>query len=231
VTHESPTRILVIDDEPQIRKLLKVSLAAHGYVVDEAPTGIGGIDRALELKPDLILLDLGLPDVDGKEVVSQIRTFSQAPIVILTVRNQEAEKIEALDGGADDYVTKPFSMGELLARIRVFLRRAASIDDGPVLACGDLVVDVALHTVAVEGKMVKLTPTEFEILKMLALHAGKVLTHRQLLKAIWGPEYMDDTHYLRIYIGQIRRKIERNPSQPRYIITESGVGYRLWCPR
>lgn len=226
---ETKTRILVVDDEPQIRRLLKVSLQAHGYEWDECPTAQEGITRAAVYKPDMILLDLGLPDLDGKEVVRQIREWSQVPILVLTARDQEEEKIAALDAGADDYVTKPFSMGELLARMRVALRHATHQDASPLLQCGELALDLAARQVTRRGEEVKLTPTEYEILKVLFQHAGKVLTHKQLLKAVWGNAYNEDTHYIRVYIGQLRRKVEDNPAQPRYIITESGVGYRLLC--
>lgn len=224
---EKGMRVLIIDDEPQIRKLLKVSLGAHGYEIDEAATGADGINRAAIFKPDLLIVDLGLPDMDGKAVVAAIREWAQTPIIVLTARDQEQEKIEALDSGADDYVTKPFSVGELMARIRVSLRRTASSENEPVLHCGDLVVDLIHRRVTVAGREVKLTPTEYELIKILVQHRGRVLTHMQLLKAVWGNTYSKDTHYIRVYIGQLRRKIEENPTQPRYIITESGVGYRM----
>jgi len=220
-------RILIIDDEPQIRRLLKVSLTAHSYEVDESPTGYEGINRAAIFKPDLILLDLGLPDIDGKAVVSAIRDWSKVPIIILTARDQENEKIQALDVGADDYVTKPFSMGELLARLRVALRHAVTVENDPIVTCGDLVIDLVGRHVMRGDKEIKLTPTEYEILKVLAQNIGKVLTHKYLLKTVWGNSYNEDTHYIRVYIGQLRRKVEENPAQPKYIITESGVGYRL----
>ena len=224
---EKGLRVLVIDDEPQIRKLLKVSLGAHGYDVHESMSGMDSVVQAADIKPDLVILDLGLPDIDGKEVVRRLREWSDVPILILTARDQEKEKIDALDAGADDYITKPFSMGELLARMRVSVRRSAHAGEDPVIQCGDLSIDLAQRRVTVDAQEIKLTPTEYDIIKILAQNAGKVLTHRQLLKAVWGDTYSDDTHYIRVYIGQLRRKIEPNPTQPRYIITESGVGYRL----
>ncbi len=220
-------RILVIDDEKQIRRMLKTALTGFGYDIAEASSGQEGLNQTTMFHPDLIVLDLGLPDFDGTEVVRRLREWTQIPIIILSVREQEQDKIRALDAGADDYITKPFGMGELLARIRVALRHAAKTEDEPVLTFGELTVDLAHRRVILREEDLKLTPTEYEILKHLALHAGKVVTHRQLLKAIWGPNYQEETHYLRIYIGQLRRKIEADPSQPSYIVTESGVGYRL----
>ena len=220
-------RILVIDDEKQIRRMLKTALTGFGYDIAEASSGQEGLNQTTMFHPDLIVLDLGLPDFDGTEVVRRLREWTQIPIIILSVREQEQDKIRALDAGADDYITKPFGMGELLARIRVALRHAAKTEDEPVLTFGELTVDLAHRRVILREEDLKLTPTEYEILKHLALHAGKVVTHRQLLKAIWGPNYQEETHYLRIYIGQLRRKIEADPSQPTYIVTESGVGYRL----
>jgi two-component system KDP operon response regulator KdpE len=220
-------RILIIDDEKQIRRMLKTALTGFGYDIAEASSGQEGLNQTTMFHPDLIILDLGLPDLDGVEVVRRLREWTEVPIIILSVREQENDKIKAFDAGADDYVTKPFGMGELLARIRVALRHAAKTEDEPVLTFGELTVDLARRRVILRGEELKLTPTEYEILKHLALHAGKVVTHRQLLKAIWGPNYQDETHYRRIYIGQLRRKIEADPSQPSYIVTESGVGYRL----
>ncbi len=225
--NENKLRVLVIDDEPQIQKLLRVSLQVQGYLFEGVLTGKDGVVRAAVMKPDIMIVDLGLPDMDGKEVVLQVREWSQVPIIVLTARDQEQEKIEALDAGADDYVTKPFGMGELMARMRVCLRRMAQVEDEPVLTCGGLAVDLLQRTVTVDGREVKLTPTEYEIIKVMAQHAGRVLTHKQLLKAVWGNDYNNDTHYIRVYIGQLRRKIEADSAQPRYIITESGVGYRL----
>ena len=221
------TRILVIDDEKQIRRMLKTALTGYGYDIAEAPSGQEGMNQTAIFHPDLIILDLGLPDLDGIEVIKRLREWAQTPIIVLSVREDEEDKIRALDAGADDYVTKPFSMGELLARLRVALRHMAKSEDEPVLVFGKLTVDMARRLVFLDGEEVKLTPTEYEILKYLALQAGRVVTHGQLLRAIWGPNYQEQTHYLRVYVGQLRRKIEADPSQPAIIVTESGVGYRL----
>lgn len=220
-------RVLVIDDEKQIRRMLKTALTGYGFTTAEAATGRDGLTETSVFHPDLVILDLGLPDMDGVEVVKRLREWTRVPVIILSVREHEEDKIYALDAGADDYVTKPFSMGELLARIRVALRHTTGRSEEPVLQFGDLTLDIPRRVVLVRGQETKLTPTEYEILKHLALQAGKVVTHRQLLKAIWGPNYQDETHYLRIYIGQIRHKIEPDPSQPTIILTEPGVGYRL----
>jgi two-component system, OmpR family, KDP operon response regulator KdpE len=220
-------RILVVDDEKQIRRMLKTALTGFGYDIAEASSGHEGLNQTAIFHPDLIILDLGLPDFDGTEVVRRLREWTQIPIIILSVREQEQDKIRALDAGADDYITKPFGMGELLARIRVALRHMAKTEDEPVLTFGELTVDLAHRRVTLKGEDLKLTPTEYELLKYLALQAGKVVTHKQLLRAVWGPNYQEETHYLRIYIGQLRRKIEADPSQPSYIMTESGVGYRM----
>ncbi|MFZ7101994.1 MAG: response regulator [Peptococcaceae bacterium] len=220
-------RILIIDDEMQIRKMLKVALTAHGYEIAEGETGQEGLNQAALFHPDLVILDIGLPDLDGFEVINRLREWSRVPIIILSVQDQETDKIKALDAGGDDYVTKPFSMGELLARMRVALRHTAKTEDEPVLAFAGLSIDLAHRQVTVDHHEVKLTPTEYDILKQLALHAGKVLTHRQLLRAIWGIDYQDESHYLRVYIRQLRRKLEADPTRPKYIITEPGVGYRL----
>ena len=226
----SGLRILVIDDETQIIKFLKVSLGSHGFEIDEAVNGADGIARVAAGKPDLIIVDLGLPDMDGKSVVKAIREWSSTPIIVLSAREQEKEKVEAFEAGADDYVTKPFGIGELIARIRVAIRHTTPGESDPLLTCGNLLVDLSLHRVSIDGREVKLTPTEFAIIKLLARHQGKVLTQKQILKAVWGNEYLEDTHYVRIYVAQLRRKIEPNPTQPQYIITESGIGYRLICP-
>ena len=221
------TRILVIDDEKQIRRMLKTALAGYGYNIAEASSGQEGLAQTSIFHPDMIILDLGLPDMDGVEVIGRLREWTETPIIILSVREHEVEKIKALDAGADDYITKPFSTGELLARIRVALRHVAKSEDEPVLSFGDLALDIGRRKVTVKGSEIRLTPTEYEILKYLGLQAGRVVTHRQLLRAIWGPNFEGETHYLRIYIGQLRRKIEADPSQPAFILTESGVGYRL----
>jgi len=221
-------RILVIDDEAQIRKLLRVALTAYGYEVREVTCGQDGLREAAVYRPDLIVLDLGLPDIDGLQLLSQLREWSEIPVIILSVKEQEQDKIAALDNGADDYVSKPFSMGELLARIRTALRHSRhDMEENPVLNFNDLEIDLVRRRVKVGGKEVKLTPTEYDLLRNLAIHSGKVLTHRQLLTTIWGKAYENDTHYLRVYIGQLRRKIEIDPSLPKHLITESGVGYRL----
>jgi len=199
-------RVLVIDDEDQIRRLLRVALAGHGYRTAEAVSGADGLREAATFHPDLVLLDLGLPDLDGLAVLHQIREWSSVPVIILTVQEQEEQKIRALDAGADDYLTKPFSTGELLARMRVALRHAAGAKQEPVITVGDLSMDLARRNVTVKGEDVKLTPTEYEILKHLATNAGRVLTQRQLLCEIWGKEYEKESHYLRVYIGQLRRK-------------------------
>ncbi len=220
-------RILVIDDEAQIRRMLRLALSARGYDMAEASSGQDGLNQVAIFRPDLVILDLGLPDLDGLDVIRRLREWSQVPVIVLSVREQESDKISALDEGADDYLTKPFSMGELLARIRVAMRHIAKSENEPVLTFGDLIVDLARRTVLGAEEEVRRTTTEYEILKHLSLHAGRVVTHRQLLRAIWGPNYQESTHYLRVYIGQLRRKIEKDASQPRYIITEPGVGYRF----
>lgn len=220
-------RILIIDDESQIRRLLRVALEGHGYQVESATTGKEGVLLTATFHPDLIILDLGLPDQGGIGVLEQIKDWSVVPIIILSVQDRESDKITALDLGADDYITKPFSMGELLARIRVALRHAAQTEDEPVIETGDISIDLAQRLVKVKGQEIKLTPTEYDILKNLAVSAGRVLTHRQLLGRIWGAPYENETHYLRVYVGNLRRKIETDPTQPKHIITEPGVGYRL----
>lgn len=222
-------RVLIIDDEPTVTRALRISLEGYGFAVDTAATGHAGYAKALQTPlPQLVLLDLGLPDLDGLEVCTRIRAHSRVPIIVLTARDAEYEKITALDGGADDYVTKPFGMGELLARIRVALRRAegAAPAAGP-LRIGDLVIDVAAHQVRVRDRPVRLTPTEFTLLATLAANAGRVCTHRHLLREVWGSGYGADTQLLRVFIGQVRAKVETNPAEPEYILTEPGIGYRF----
>ncbi len=219
--------MLIIDDEEQMRRMLQVALNAHDYNTALAVAGQEGLGLATLFRPDLVILDMSLPDMDGIEVVKNLRQWSTVPIIILSVREGEADKIAALDAGADDYVTKPFSMGELLARMRTALRHTVASGDEPVHDFGDLLIDLAHRQVQIDGKEIKLTPTEYELLKLLASHPGKVLTHGQILRAIWGPGYEKETHYLRVYIGQLRHKIEKDPSRPEHIITEPAVGYRF----
>ena len=222
----NPIRILVVDDEPAIRRFLRASLPAHGYEVFEAGTGREAVEGVRAHRPDLVILDLGLPDLDGVEVTRLLREWTSLPIIILSVREQEDDKVAALDAGADDYVTKPFGIGELLARMRVALRHQESGTGEPVLEVGGLTVDLEKRLVAVDGGHVSLTPTEYELLRMLVLNAGKVLTHRQLLQKVWGEGY-DDMHILRVNISNLRAKLEPDPGRPIYIHTEPGVGYRL----
>jgi two-component system KDP operon response regulator KdpE len=221
--------ILLIEDEPEIRRFLRTTLPAHGYRLHEATTGQDGLTEAKARNPDLILLDLGLPDLDGTEVIRQVREWAQVPIIVLSARDQEQAKVAALDLGADDYVTKPFGVNELLARMRSALRHASRPADGgeSVFALGDLTVDLGRRQVFVSGKEVHLTPIEYKLLTTLIRYAGKVLTHRQLLKEVWGPLHVEEGHYLRVYMRQLRNKLEKIPAQPRYLVTELGVGYRL----
>jgi two-component system, OmpR family, KDP operon response regulator KdpE len=218
---------LVIDDEPQMRRLLRVTLEANGYRVFDAATGHDGIVHAAQRKPDIVLLDLGLPDLDGAAVLKRLREWSRVPIIILSVRDREDDKIAALDNGADDYVTKPFNSGELLARLRAALRHAQPQGAEATFHAGDLEVDLAARVVRKRGQEVKLTPTEYSLLRLFVQHAGKVLTHRQILREVWGPALVEQTHYLRVYMAHLREKLEAEPSQPRLIVTEPGVGYRL----
>jgi two-component system, OmpR family, KDP operon response regulator KdpE len=222
-------RILVVDDEPQIGRLLKTSLGARGYAVAVASDGQAALDLAASWRPDLILLDLGLPIIDGLEVCRQVRAWSQVPIIVLTVRDAEQDKVAALDLGADDYLTKPFGTDELLARIRVALRHAAhlSVTEEPVRHFGDLTIDLARRLVSVGGQELHLTPKEYELLRAFVLQAGKVLTHRMLLRAVWGSAYEQDVPTLRVFVTQLRRKIEADPANPAHILTEPGVGYRF----
>lgn len=219
--------VLVVDDELQIRRLLRVCLEANGYRVSEAATGKEGIAEAAQRPPDVVLLDLGLPDMEGVVVLRRLREWSRVPVVVLSVRDREEDKIAALDNGADDYVTKPFSAGELLARLRVAQRHAAPSPEVTVFCSGHLEVDLAARVVRRKGEEVKLTATEYLLLRLFIQHAGKVLTHRQILREVWGPNYVEQTHYLRVYLAHLREKLEANPAQPELLITEPGVGYRL----
>jgi two-component system KDP operon response regulator KdpE len=218
---------LIIDDELQIRRLLRACLEGNGYRVLEAPTGQEGISQAAQHPPDLILLDLGLPDMDGVTVLKRIREWSHVPVIVLSVRDREEDKVLALDNGADDYITKPFSTAELLARLRVAQRHALPDAGSPVFRSGTLEVDLTARVIRRDGKEVKLTATEYSLLRFFIQHAGKVLTHRQILTKVWGPGYVDQTHYLRVYIAHLREKLEADPATPRLITTEPGVVYRL----
>jgi two-component system KDP operon response regulator KdpE len=225
---EQPTAVaLVIDDEPQIRRLLRVTLEAGGYRVFDAASGQDGIVQAAQCRPDVILLDLGLPDLDGVTVLKRLREWCRVPVIVLSVRDRENDKIAALDNGADDYVTKPFNSGELLARLRVAQRHAQPSPDLAVFRTGHVEVDLTARVVKVNGKDVKLTATEYSLLRLFVQHAGKVLTHRQILREVWGPNSLEQTHYLRVYIAHLREKLETDPAQPELIITEPAVGYRL----
>ena len=222
-------RVLVVEDEAPMRRVLRATLTSHGYDVVEAATAAEALAHATAYAPEVIVLDLGLPDADGLDVCARIREWSVTPILVLSARGQESDKIGALDAGADDYLVKPFSAGELLARIRVALRHAARVNDAPepVLTLGDLVIDLARRVVLRAGAEVHLTPIEYKLLAVLARHAGKIVTHRQLLREVWGPGSVEQTHYLRIYMGQLRHKLEATPARPRHLTTETGVGYRL----
>ncbi len=219
--------VLVVDDEIQIRRLLRVCLEANGYRVLEAATGQEALTEAALRRPDVVVLDLGLPDLDGVTVLKRLREWSHAPVVVLSVRDREEDKVAALDNGADDYVTKPFSTGELLARLRVAQRHALPAPDVSVFRSGPLEVDLAARLVRVKGREVKLTATEYALLRLFVQHAGKVLTHRQILRTVWGPNAVEQTHYLRVYIAHLREKLETEPARPQLILTEPGVGYRL----
>jgi len=218
---------LVIDDELQMRRLLRVCLEANGYRVSEAATGQEGIVEAAQHPPDVVILDLGLPDMEGVAVLKRLREWSRVPVVVLSVRDREEDKIAALDNGADDYVTKPFSSGELLARLRVAQRHATPASEATVFRSGQLEVDLAARVVKLKGKEVKLTATEYSLLRLFVQHAGKVLTHRQILREVWGSNYVEQTHYLRVYLAHLREKLEASPAQPELLITEPGVGYRF----
>lgn len=220
-------RILVVDDEPQIRKFLRISLGAQGYEVVEAESGEEGVSKCATTQPKLVVLDLGLPDLDGQQVIQRIREWSDVPIIVLSVRQNDREKVSALDNGANDYVVKPFSIEELMARVRVAMRVGSQETEISEFTVGDLVVDVPRHKVTVGGTHVKLTRKEFDLLRLLARNAGRIVTHRQILREIWGPAHENDVHYLRVYIGHLRQKLGDDPANPQFIESEPGVGYRL----
>jgi two-component system, OmpR family, KDP operon response regulator KdpE len=222
------TRVLVIDDDALLLRALRINLAAREYEVTTASDGASGLAAMARDRADVVIVDLGLPDIDGTEVIRGIRGWSSAPIIVLSARGQELQKVEALDAGADDYVTKPFGMDELLARLRAATRRAAPSDDAPVVVTDDFTVDLgAKQVVLASGDTVRLTPTEWQLLEVLARNRGRLVTGRQLLQDVWGPSYGTETHYLRVYMAQLRRKLEPDPSQPRHLLTEPGMGYRM----
>lgn len=224
-------RVLVVDDEAAIRRFLKAGLGSEGFDLVEAETGGAAVDLAAKEKPDLLILDLGLPDMDGLEVLQQIRRTSLVPVIVLSVRGDEKGKVAALDLGADDYVTKPFGMSELVARIRAALRhRLQQQGEAPVFRSGDLAVDLVRRLVSLGGKEIKLSAKEYDLLRILVMHAGKVLTHQFLLREVWGPAHTEDVQYLRVYVRTLREKLEEEPTRPRYLLTETGVGYRLKAP-
>jgi two-component system KDP operon response regulator KdpE len=220
-------KVLVIDDEPSIRKLLKTALELNGYEVAGAASGGDGLRAVIDERPDVVLLDLGLPDMSGIDVLKRLREWSKLPVIVLTVNDSDEDKVRALDSGADDYLTKPFSTAELMARIRVAARHSSPTEQGVVFSDGPLEIDYSARTVKVSGQTVKLTSTEYDILRVLARHAGKVVTHGFLLREVWGPHSVEHTQYLRVYLGKIRKKLRVNEQSPELIVTESGVGYRL----
>ena len=222
------TRVLVVDDEPGLRKALAINLRARKYDVDVAADATAALASAARQPPDVVVLDLGLPDMDGTDVIRGLRGWTRAPIIVLSARTNQSDKVDALDAGADDYVTKPFGMDELLARLRAALRRAAPSDPQPIVETADFTVDLAaMQTRAPDGTPIRLTPTEWHLLEMLVRHQGKLVGHRQLLQEIWGPAYGTETNYLRVYMAQLRRKLEPDPSSPRHLLTEPGLGYRF----
>jgi len=219
--------ILIIDDEAQIRRLLEITLSANGYRISEASNGKEGLTMAATSQPVLIILDLGLPDADGLDILKKLREWYQKPVIILSVRNSEDDIVKALDNGANDYLTKPFRTGELLARIRVAIRQSQGTSDNPILEFGSLTIDLANHTARKNNELIKLTSTEFSLLALLAKNEGRVLTHQYILKEVWGMGYIEQTQYLRVFIAQLRKKIEDDPAKPRLFNTESGIGYRF----
>ncbi len=223
----SPDNILIIDDEHQIRRLLEITLSANGYKISEASTGKEGLSMAATSQPVLIILDLGLPDIDGLDVLKKLREWYLKPIIILSVRSSEEDIIKALDIGANDYLTKPFRTGELLARIRVAIRQSQGTSENPVLNFGSLAIDLSNHTARKNNELLKLTSTEFSLLALLAKNEGRVLTHQYILKEVWGMGYIEQTQYLRVFIAQLRKKVEDDPAKPKMLNTESGIGYRF----
>jgi two-component system KDP operon response regulator KdpE len=222
------TRVLVVDDEPSILRALRINLTARQYEVTTAADGTSGLAAIARDRPDVIILDLGLPDMDGTEIIHGVRGWTSTPIIVLSAWGQESKKVAALDAGADDYVTKPFGMDELLARLRAAVRRAAPAPDEPVIATGDFIIDLAVKQVTRDGgDTIRLTPTEWQILEILVRNTGKLVTQRQLLQEVWGPSYEAETNYLRVYVAQLRRKLEPEPSAPKYLLTEPGMGYRF----
>ncbi len=219
--------VLVIDDEIQMRRLLRVTLEGNGYRMFEAATGQAGLIEAAQRRPEIVVLDLGLPDMDGLEVLKRLREWTEAPVIVLSVREGEEDKVGALDRGADDYMNKPFSTAELLARLRAARRRAQPVADTAVFQSGPLEVDLSSRQVRRKGEEIKLTPTEYSLLRLLVRNAGKVVTHRQILKEVWGPTYGEQTHYLRVYVAHLREKLEEDASRPELLLTEPGIGYRL----
>jgi two-component system KDP operon response regulator KdpE len=230
MSENTGAQVLIVDDEVQIRRFLRISLEANGYHVHETASGEEAIVRTAQLRPDLVILDMGLPDLDGLEVLKRLREWTQTPVIILSVRDSDRDKVAALDAGADDYLTKPFSVDELMARIRTAQRHAQPQSEEVIFTSGQLQVDLTRRLVSVNDEPVKLTPTEYALLRLLIQHAGRVLTHQQILRTVWGPEYVNETHYLRVYFAQLRQKIEANPALPEIILTEPGVGYRLNNP-
>jgi len=223
----NPIKVLVIDDERQIRRFLRITLEAQGFSMTEAASGQEGLVQAAMVRPDVIILDLGLPDEDGFLILQKLREWSKTPVLILTVRDREEDKIKLLNAGADDYLTKPFSAGELVARLHVALRHLNPVSDEAIFRSGDLEVNLALRHVACAGQRIKLTATEYDLLRFFIQHAGKVVTHQQIIREIWGTSGSDEMQYLRVYISQLRKKIEKEPADPKLLITETGVGYRL----
>ena len=221
------TKVLVIDDEPSILRALRINLTARNYEVTTASDGASGLAAVSRDRPDVLILDLGLPDMDGTEVIKGVRGWTSTPIIVLSAWGQESQKVAALDAGADDYVTKPFGMDELLARLRAAVRRASPAPEAPVVVTPDFTVDLADKRVTRDGQDIRLTPTEWQLLEVLVRHAGRLVTQRQLLAEVWGPSYENEAHYLRVYVANLRRKLEPDPSAPRYLLTEPGMGYRF----